>query len=262
MNNINTKVLIEKTIQEIKESQEYIEKANEIDRKHYKLKIKIEKLISIANKMKSTLIEPTLINLTSEQEKYIFHNGNPYITFILAMKALISNVNLIIYIPEVMLGVNLSLIQIINKVQKEMRMENKIELKMQQDMEKISKDKEIIVLGDRMQYSGLLKMGKTNTYYLPKYNIALYSDGEELEEVKHKMFEYCVENFIEIEIYEAENVEEALEQMIEDNEGETILILTKEKIDLKEIEHLKNKNKIEIYINENILNNFEERLIY
>ena len=85
MNNINTKVLIEKTIEEIKESQEYIEKANEIDRKHYKLKIKIEKLISIANKMKSTLIEPTLINLTSEQDKYIFHNGNHYITFILAM---------------------------------------------------------------------------------------------------------------------------------------------------------------------------------
>ena len=124
-------------------------------------------------------------------------------------------------------------------------------------------EKEIkkIVLQDKAQYSQLLKAKIQNVSYKPIYNVALYIDDEEFEDIQQDIIRYCDENFIEIEIYDAENIEDAIEQLEADNEGEYALILTKQKVDMDKIRELKEKENIEININQNILTDLEERVI-
>ena len=114
---------------------------------------------------------------------------------------------------------------------------------------------------DKAQYSKLLKAKVPNVSYKPIYNVALYIDDEEFEEIKQDIIQYCDENFIEIEIYDADDLEDAMEQLKADNEGEYALILTKQKVDMDKIKELKEKENIEININKNILSELEERII-
>ena len=117
-------------------------------------------------------------------------------------------------------------------------------------------NKKIIILQDRAEYSKLLKEKIQNVYYYPIYNICLYIDNEEFEEIKQYIIKYCDENFIEVELYDADDIETAIEQIEADNEGEHVLILTKEKVN-----KIKEKAQIDVNINTNILSNLEERLI-
>ena len=126
---------------------------------------------------------------------------------------------------------------------------------------KDKKEIKIIVLQDKAQYSKLLKAKIPNVYYRPIYNVALYIDDEEFEDIQQDIIRYCDENFIEIEIYDAKNIEDAIEQLEADNEGEYALILTKQKIDMDKIKEMKEKENIEININKNILTDLEERII-
>ena len=97
--------------------------------------------------------------------------------------------------------------------------------------------------------------------YCALFNISLYVGNEELQELQNNIIEYCIENFIEIEVYEAEDVKDAIEQIKADNEGEKVMLLTKESIDLNEIKAIEKRTGIEISINRNILKNLEYELI-
>lgn len=256
--------LIEKIIKKIKEQEKNINKANKIDRKHYKMKINIQKFIQIADKMKDKNI-----GKFTDKNLIIIHNGNPYITYILAIKAICSNTNLDIYVNETMLGTNLVIIKIIKEVLKELKIQIYIEILRNLDTEELKNitnstrsktengtNKKIIILQDRAEYSKLLKEKIQNVYYYPIYNICLYIDNEEFEEIKQYIIKYCDENFIEVELYDADDIETAIEQIEADNEGEHVLILTKEKVN-----KIKEKAQIDVNINTNILSNLEERLI-
>lgn len=255
--NMNKDNLINKIIKNIKEQEKNINKANEIDRKHYKMKINIQKLIQISNKMKDKDI-----GKFTDKNLIIIHNGNPYITYILAIKAICSNTNLDICVNETMLGTNFIIVKIIKEVLKELKIQIHLEVLRNLDIEELNSNesqikndtnKKIIILQDKSEYSRLLKEKIPNVYYYPIYNICLYIDNEEFEEIKQYIIKYCDENFIEVEIYDADDIEDAIEQIEADNEGEYVLILTKEKI--------KEKAKIDININTNILSDLEERLI-
>lgn len=261
---MNKDNLINKIIKNIKEQEKNINKANEIDRKHYKMKINIQKLIQISNKMKDKdLGEFTNKNLI------ITHNGNPYITYILAIKAICSNTNLDICVNETMLGTNLIIVKIIKEVLKELKIQIHLEVLRNLDTEELKNitnstgsktendtNKKIIILQDKSEYSRLLKEKIPNVYYYPIYNVCLYIDNEEFEEIKQYIIKYCNENFIEVEVYDADDIEDAIEQIEADNEGEYVLILTKEKVN-----KIKEKAHIDININTNILSDLEERLI-
>ena len=196
-----------------------------------------------------------------DENVIVTHNGNPYMTFILAIKAICSNTNLEICVNETMVGVNSVIVKIIEEVLKELRIHLQIEVIRNLEILKNKKETKIIVLQDKAQYSKLLKAKVQNVYYRPIYNVALYIDDEEFEEIKQDIIQYCDENFIEIEIYDADNVEDAIEQLEADNEGEYALILTKQKIDKDKIKELKEKENIEMNINKNILTELEERII-
>ena len=193
----------------------------------------------------------------------VTHNGNPYMTYILAIKAICSNTNLEICVNETMLGTNSVIVKIIEEVLKELKIDIQITVIRNLDIEKLKNEKNIriIILQDKAQYSKLLRAKVQNVYYQPIYNVALYIDDEEFEEIKQDIIQYCNENFIEIEIYDADDIEDAIEQMRADNEGEYALILTKEKVNMDKIKEIRDMENIDMYINKNILTDLEERII-
>ena len=258
MEKTKKEIFLNKLIKRIKEEKKNIDKASQIDRKHYKMKVSINRFIQITENLKDKDI-----GIFTDENVMITHNGNPYITFILVIKAICSNTNLEICVNETMVGTNSVIVKIVEEVLKELKINLQIKVIRNLDVEilKNKKEMKIIVLQDKAQYSKLRKAKVQNVYYRPIYNVALYIDDEEFEEIKQDIIQYCDENFIEIEIYDADNVEDAIEQLEADNEGEYALILTKQKIDKDKIKELKEKENIEMNINKNILTELEERII-
>ena len=250
--------LLNKLIKRIKEEEKNIYKANQIDRNHYKMKININRLIQISEQLKEKNIGEF-----ADEDVMVTHNGNPYVTYILSIKAICSNTNIKICVNETMLGTNCVIVTIIEEVLKELKIKTHIAIIRNLDIEtlKNTQDTKIIVLQDKAQYSQLLRAKVPNVVYRPIYNVALYIDDEEFEDIKKDIIQYCDENFIEIEIYDAEDIEDAIEQLEADNEGEYALILTKQKVDWDKIKELKEKENVEININKNILTDLEERVI-
>ena len=222
------------------------------------MQINVNKLIQIAEDLKSKDIGEF-----KDKNIIITHNGNPYMTYILAIKAICSYTNLEICVNETMLGTNCVIIKVIDEVLKALKINLHIVVIRYLDKETLKQreEKKIIVLQDKAQYSKLLKLKIPNVYYKPIYNVALYTDDEEFDDIKQDIIQYCDENFIDIEIYDADNIEEAIEQLEADNEGEYVLVLTKQKVNMDKIEELKEKKNIEIHINKNIFSELEERII-
>ena len=258
MEKIKKENLLNKIIKRIKEEEKNIYKANQIDRKHYKMKMNTNRLIQISENLKEKDIGEV-----TDKNVIVTHNGNPYVTYILAIKAICSNTNIEICVNETMLGTNCVIVTIIEEVLKELKIKTHIAIIRNLDIEtlKNTQDTKIIVLQDKAQYSQLLRAKVPNVVYRPIYNVALYIDDEEFEDIKKDIIQYCDENFIEIEIYDAEDIEDAIEQLEADNEGEYALILTKQKVDWDKIKELKEKENVEININKNILTDLEERVI-
>lgn len=251
--------LLNKIIKSFKEEKRNIEKANKIDKKYYNMKVNVEKLIEISEKLKETeIIEKKVCENT-----IVIHNGNPYITYILAIKAICNKTNIKICVNEKMLGTNLIIVKIINEILEKMKIRTKLEILRKLEIEALRniKNKKIIVLGDKSEYSRLLRLKLENVQYCALFNISLYVGNDELQELQNNIIEYCIENFIEIEVYEAEDVKDAIEQIKADNEGEKVMLLTKESIDLNEIKAIEKRTGIEISINRNILKNLEYELI-
>ncbi len=242
--------VLNKIIQAIKEEQKYIQQANEIDNKHYQMKLKIQQFEELTEKFKTENVKDE----NTKQEIIISHNGNPYVTYILALKAIASSCNIKICVNETMLGTNFVLVKIINEVLKEQNIHTKIQVLRELEINSLQKEK-IIILQDQAQYASLKQAGIQEVSYKPCYNIALYSHAKEMAELKKNIFDYCLGNFIEIEIYSAQSVEEVLEQMEADNQGETILLLTKEKVQLEK------RPNLEVNINKNVLKELDNRLI-
>lgn len=245
--------LIEKVTKKIQEKEEQIKKANQIDQKYYYMQVKIEKLLEISEELKKQNLEERQI----EDEVIIFHKGNPYLTYILAIKALFNEVNMKIAIDEIMLATNLVLIKIIEEVKKEIKLKTKIELENSWKLSLIKNpnmtNTKIIILGDRVLYGTCLKEKIKNIQYNGHYNISIYIEKEGLQGLKNMLINYCDNNFIEIEIYEAENVREAIEQLKIDNDGERILLLTKE-----EVENSLTLG-MHVHLNENLLKDIEKQ---
>lgn len=242
--------LLNRLIIRLREEQLNIKKCNEIDKKHYKMNVDVNKLIEISEKLNKEDLKEDI-----DQDVIVIHNGNPYITYILAVKALSNKINMKICVNEVMIGTNLILVKIIDEVIKEINIDNTIEIKKEFNIFEHKENEKIIVLGDKEPYIKLLKQKVKDLYYIPKFNLVMYVEEGELEELKRNILNYCYNNFIEIELYEAQNVKEAIEEIKADNEGEKVMLLTNEKINKKDIEGL------DISINENILKNIEEVII-
>lgn len=246
------KDLLNKIMKKIREEKANIEKANQIDKKYYNMNISIEKLLEISEELKEQDLKEK-----DEKDRLVIHNGNPYITYILAIKAIINEMNMKISVNEAMLGTNLILTKIISEVAEERKIKTNIEIKRSIEIEEIKQGKNftIVVLGDSSQYRFLLRNGIKQVKYNARTNVAIYIENQQLEELKQNIIQYCADNLIEIEVYEAENVAEAINQIKADNQGERVMLLTKEKVDKEIIKEMP------ITVNENILRNFEKEFV-
>lgn len=221
---------------EIISNKEEIKKLEEIDNKYSKNKIQLENITKIVEYYKTKEIE----NLN--EELYVYCNGNTYIVLNLAMIAIIKNISMKINIDDNMLGVNKLIIEIINKILKENRINIKIEI-----TEKLNNSEKIIFI-DRINDFNIIK--NKNKKHIPYESIDIYSEENEYEELFEKIYEYAIDMNIDIDIFD----DEGIESMLKYGKGKNKLILTKDK---NIIERYKEKN---IYINENPFK--QEKIIF
>lgn len=245
-----------KIIKMIKQEEKNIKKMNEIDANHYKMRIDINRLEELTQKLQNIKAEKNV-----SKNIMIIHNGNPYVSYILAIKSIINEQQLTLIISERMVAINYAIIKIINEVLKEFRIHTQINIERNIDFQQIknkTKDTEVIILGNK-DYDFLLKNKEVNFIsYSPRLDIALYAQDDTFEELKESIIKYCDTYFINLEIYEAENIADLIEQLEADNMGELVIILTKE---ASAKEQMKKTKNIEYVINKNILTEIEERII-
>ena len=235
--------MFSKIQKEINNNEDEILNIQKIDNKYCKIKIEIKKLIEIIENYKSRDI------LNINKDLFVFCNGNPYIVINLAMIAIINNCNIKININNTMLGTNKLILLIINNILKNNNLKIKIDL-----FEKIEKNEEAIFI-DRIDDFNILKNKFKNTKYIPYQSIDLFSDSEEFEELYEKIYNYAMDENIDIDIFD----EEDIDSLFKYGKGKIKIILTKGKNNL---EKYKKEN---VFINENPFKNekiiFDEEMI-
>ena len=130
MEKTKKEIFLNKLIKRIKEEKKNIDKASQIDRKHYKMKVNINRFMQIAENLKDKEIGTFI-----DENVIVTHNGNPYMTFILAIKAICSNTNLEICVNETMVGTNSVIVKIVEEVLKELKINLQIKVIRNLDVE-------------------------------------------------------------------------------------------------------------------------------
>lgn len=201
INNIYEKIFddISKEIS-TKDFQECLKKVQKVDSHYYKEKITIEDLKKYLLQCKS-------------DEKYeyednkimILQRGNPEIIFQICLEMLKNKtVEVEIVIQDFCLGQNMLIIETINEILKQNRVNKKINLennlKDNQILEISKAFNKVICIGDSNLYNRL--ENKIPNLELNPYGIfEVYSDSDEFEELEETFFEYCYQKEFEAESY-------------------------------------------------------------
>ena len=251
--------ILQRIKKEIKDNKDLIEKTDQIDRQNSPKmqKIEIDKLLKNIDKYTDT----TPIKERENKTIITSYYGDPYITIELCIKSIIANNKIILAIEDFRLGLNKIIVEIFNKVLKERKINNNIFIcnlisksEIKENIENIDK---IICIGNKNTYTNLKKIPKVE--YYPYNNIELYCDSDELTELQNKLYEYAIENNIEIEIYDDEyNIDKSIELINKYGEGFCAVLLTKSK---ENVEKFRQKVKTRyICINENPYNKYNFKI--
>jgi len=150
------------------------------------------------------------------------------------MIAIIKNIDIEINIDNTMLGINKLLINIINKVLKENRLQIKVEL-----VEEVIGEKLVFI--DRINEFNIMKDKTEKIKFIPYEGIDMYLDNEEFEELYEKIYNYAIDMNIDVDIFD----DESIETMVKYGKSKRKIILTKNK------EIINKYRQKDIYINEN-----------
>ena len=242
-----------KLLNEIKESfikdKEFFEQATEIDFKKWKKKLDL----AIFSKMIDEYIEMEKNNHTAiieegntQIEKIVISDyGNPYITWILCIQAIIYQKQLLLETGEFMLSTNTFIVNMVNQILKENHLP-KLLIHCIEIVDKkaiIEKEIKTIIIGatqNKAEYLG-------KYIYIPYNNYIIYCADEELEKLSKSIYDYACNNFFETEVLFEEDIEEAI-AIINLQKDSIVVILTKD-TNLQKLFREKIKNKL--YINEN-----------
>lgn len=243
--------LLEKKIKE-KVFLEGMKKCQEIDLKYYEKVIREEQLLNIVRKYKEKEMKLNE-NIKNIQ---ILLPGNPEIVFMLAIEAIRNNLKMLIIIEDFCLAQNTMLIELINSSLKDMRLKEIIKLENQLEDEKIIQNSEkfdmTMCIGNSNDYNILSKKIKDLKFY--PYNILeVYSDSDELEEIRKKIYDYSMLNQYEMEIYDMDfNIEDVIEEINRDGYGFCSVLFSRDK---EKINKFKENVKSQyVIINENPFN--------
>lgn len=242
-----------KLLNEIKESvikdKEFFEQATEIDFKKWKKKLDLD----IFSKMIDEYIEMEKNNHTAIIEEgntqiekiVISYYGNPYVTWILCIQAIIYQKQLLLETGEFMLSTNTFIVNMVNQILKENHLPTLLIdcIEIVDKKAIIEKEIKTIIIGatqNKAEYFG-------KYIYIPYNNYIIYCADEELEKLSKSIYDYACNNFFETEVLFEEDIEEAI-AIINLHKDCIAVILTKD-TNLQKMFREKIGNKL--YINEN-----------
>lgn len=250
------KKILDEIISEIKDNKQYIQKVNDSDKQFYNINIEIDKLINIIQKLK----RKELVKNKVTSNVVISYYGDPYITLELCIESIRTNNKFILLIEDYMLGVNKIIINLVESILKDYRIENKIFLFNLLNKEEIINNKnlieKIICVGNRNTFELYKKIKLDNLLYYPFNNIDVYCDTDELEELQKMIYEYGIKNNIDVTIYDCfEDINFATQFINTEGSGFVTVLLTKS----KENENIfkENINSKYIFVNENPFDKYE-----
>ena len=242
-----------KLLNEIKESfikdKEFFEQATEIDFKKWKKKMDL----TVFSKIIDEYIEMEKNNHTvmaeegnTQIEKIVISDyGNPYVTWILCIQAIIYQKQLLLETGEFMLSTNNFIVNMVNQILKENHLP-KLLIHCAEIVDKkaiVENEIKTIIIGatqNKAEYLG-------KYIYIPYNNYIIYCADEELEELSKSIYDYACKNFFETEVLFEEDIEEAI--AIINLHKECIAIILTKDTNLQDLFREKIKNKL--YINEN-----------
>ncbi len=242
-----------KLLNEIKESitkdKEFFEQAMDIDFKKWKKKMDLDvfskimdEYIEMEKKNHTAMIEE---GNTQIEKIVLSYYGNPYVTLILCIQAIIYQKQLLLETGEFMLSTNTFIVNMVNQILKENHLP-KLLIHCIEIVDKraiIEKEIKTIIIGatqNKAEYFG-------KYIYIPYNNYIIYCAEEELEELSKNIYDYACNNFFEAEVLFEEDIEESIE-IINLQKDCIAVILTKD-TNLQNLFREKIRNKL--YINEN-----------
>lgn len=198
--------------------------------------------------------------LETEEKKHILvsHYGNPYVTVLLCMEALLHNVQLTIAIEDIAYGLNKMIVKMANLALEERGSQRRIDFCYQMtnaEIEKMEVEK-VVCLGNSNTYEIFRDLQNKEVKYVPLFNVVVYYDDDRYEELVQNMVEYTEHNFYEIEVFnETDDIEEVLYEITESQEQYCAVILSK---DAEKQEKFKEQVKARIVcVNENPFKKFK-----
>ena len=242
-----------KLLNEIKESvvkdKEFFEQAIQLDFEKWKKKIDLaifSKLIDEYIEMEKNNHTVMIEDENTQIEKIVVsYYGNPYVTLILCIQAIIYQKQLLLETGEFMLSTNIFIVNMVNQILKENHLP-KLLIHCIEILDKkaiITNNIKTIIIGATQSKAEYL--GKY--IYIPYNNYIIYCVDEELEDLCRSIYEYSSNNFFEAEVLFEEDIEEAI-GIINLHQDCIAVILTKD-INLQKLFRERIKNKL--YINEN-----------
>ena len=227
------------------ENELLIVEANKKDVDEYKKKVKIKTLIDIIDTYRNSNVP---IDNNFNQIKHVVYIGDPYLTLNICLQAIINRCKVILTYSNFMKNVNSIILQLITEVIQKYNMEEYISFLDSYSISEIkSFQDDIVIVGDTNMYE-LLKNNE-NVKYFPYNNIVLYTDSNELEDLKEAIYIVADENKYELEIIYDEDIYNVIETINQNELCNTVILLTQNE---SNIEIFKNniitKN---LYINEN-----------
>ena len=250
------KNIVTDVIDFIKDNKNIFDKIKKEDDEVFKFDFHINQCIDNLSKYKNEKIKET-----NSKKILVSHYGNPYITAMLCMEAVLHKCELIIGIENICYGLNLAIVKIVNDVLKEQKIDIQICLKTNisnQDIQTMQLDK-LVCLGNLNAYMNFRKIKQTKVEYVPFLDIVIYYDSVEFEELTEDIRNYAIQNLYEIEIFdETEDLEEVINLINQDFPRFCAIILSKDKQKQEKFE--KDITSKILCVNENPFRKFEMKI--
>lgn len=204
-----------------------LKKVVKIDKNHYAKELDRESILEIINDYKSR-------NFIKNELKavQILTIGNPEIVLILCLEAIRNNASMLIVIDDFCLAQNTFIVEIMNQILKKYKSEILITLENLPTKNKLiensKKYDKTISVGDFNRYNELINEVENIKFY-PYGMLELYSDSEEFEELKRKLYDYASLNGFVLEIYDRElKFDDVINLMNKDSYGFASILFSKD----------------------------------
>jgi len=196
-NNVFYKIL-DYMIELVKENKKIFVELNRKDNQIHKFDFDINKLIEIIKSYKTKEIKNSDNKLVC-----VNHYGNPYLTITLILETLLNNKNLILIVDNICYGINKGIEKIVNNSLKYYKVDLQVVLRnnINNEIKDLEANK-IVCLGNYNSYDYFRKQKKFDVEYIPFFDLNLYYDCEEYEELAEIIRKYAFKNFYEIEVFD------------------------------------------------------------